>query len=78
MKHFFITKGEKTEEPTIDPEGYVCPSDANACRHTVNGITPYGVRATNEGGYSGTVVCLECVVEAYNQLKAEGELADGE
>lgn len=75
-KYFYITKGEQTEKPEVYEDGYVCEdSFANECRHTdENGITPYGVKAVNEGGHNVTIVCLQCVIEAYNQLKLDGEI----
>lgn len=33
-------------------------------------IVPWAIAATNEGGYAGTLVCLDCILEAVQQLKS--------
>lgn len=56
-KDFFILPNKKLDK-------YDHP-----CRHTKDGVTPFVVVATNEGGCNVTHVCVDCIIEAHRVVK---------
>ena len=59
MKEQVEIEFDKGELPVPDPE--------HRCCHVKEGVSRAVVVALNEGGYNGTEVCLDCILDAVKE-----------
>lgn len=41
------------------------------CRHVKDGINPLVVQVINEGGFNSTLACVQCILEAKQEIEGE-------